>query len=380
MISLYGKSRANWIVIALATVIGLGSIVYTNALVNQLLVQENQQTAIFADIQEYVANVANPDENINSLTDIINKNDYLPIILTDEQDRPQAWRNVRLPARGDTLAFLRQRIARMRAEHPPIEFEVAGTKNLIYYEHSSLVSQLRVYPYIQLGVTFLFFVIVYVLFSASRKAEQNKVWVGLAKETAHQLGTPISSLLAWLEYFKLDENFDQSIVGELEKDVKRLEMITARFSSIGSPPVLKPENLGEIVTSVVEYLEKRLSSKVKINVQVNQDFGDIITPLNQPLFEWVVENICKNAVDAMSGAGRIDITLGYTKEARFVQIDFKDTGKGIPPGMFTTKKRGWGLGLTLVKRIVENYHRGKIFVAESRAEVGTTFRVLLPTE
>lgn len=379
------RTTFNIVVLVMAVLIGVGSIIYTNSLVGRILEQEEQQTSIFAKVQEYIATVE-PNENINTLIEVIDANYTYPVILTDENNNVLGYRNIRIPKGEDSLAYLAAELAEMKAAHPPIVVEpAAGLKNLIYYKNSDLVTQLRIYPYVELAIVGLFFVIVYVLFEASRKAEQNKVWVGLAKETAHQLGTPISSLVAWLEYFKADNSLDESIVAELEKDVVRLEMITARFSSIGSPPVLKFENVEQVVRENIDYLQKRISSKVQISVRNLADTSPE-APLNRGLFEWVIENICKNAVDAMSGIGKITVFLSYTRDGKQVQIDITDTGKGIPkklwkqifrPG-FTTKKRGWGLGLTLVKRIVEDYHKGSIFVLASSPQEGTTFRILLP--
>jgi len=226
----------------------------------------------------------------------------------------------------------------------------------------------------------------YLAFSLSRNAEQNRVWVGLAKETAHQLGTPISSLLAWAEYLRTKpEIMNEGIVDEMDKDIQRLLMITARFSSIGSEQKTELIDLVEVVKTAVSYLRSRVSQKVNITVSVKQDVGEeVLAYINRPLFEWVIENICKNAVDAMAGAGKLDIEITELPEGN-VQMDITDTGKGIPknqfkrvfePG-FTTKKRGWGLGLTLARRIIEQYHKGKIFVKWSEPGKGTTFRIML---
>ncbi|MCS6968810.1 MAG: ATP-binding protein [Cytophagales bacterium] len=378
------RNTLNIIALAAAIFIGIGSISYTNYLVSLILEQEEQQTSIFAKVQEYIATVE-PNENINTLIAVIEENYTYPVILTNERDSIIDWRNISIPKGKDSLSYLAKELAEMKAAHPPIVVEpAAGLKNFIYYKNSTLVTQLKLYPYVELGIMIAFFAIVYVLFDASRKAEQDKVWVGLAKETAHQLGTPISSLVAWLEYFKAVESLDKSIIGELEKDVSRLETITARFSSIGSPPVLKFENIEQLVRENVDYLQKRISSRVRFQVH-NLEQHPLQAPVNRSLFEWVVENVCKNAVDAMAGAGTISIYLSYTRDSKHVQIDIADTGKGIPkrlwrrifkPG-YTTKKRGWGLGLTLAKRIVEDYHKGSIFVLAS-SSAGTTFRVLLP--
>jgi signal transduction histidine kinase len=280
----------------------------------------------------------------------------------------------------------------MEKDHEPIvvtlrnknkNYEITGY-NYIYYQNSDLLKQLTYYPYIQLAVIFLFGLIAYVAFNSSRSAEQNRVWVGLAKETAHQLGTPLSSLMAWVEYFKTDDRFkDSDIIPELNKDIERLEMITSRFSNIGSVPQLNEENLYDALEETISYLQKRVSTRVKFILSAFPN-KDIKADINKPLFAWVVENLCKNAVDAMSGTGTIEIKILKANEGK-VMVDISDTGKGIPkskigsvfqPG-YTSKKRGWGLGLTLVKRIIENYHTGKIFVKSSELDKGTTFRIVL---
>ena len=247
-----------------------------------------------------------------------------------------------------------------------------------------MLTQLKYYPIAQLSVIAIFGMIAFLAFNYSKAAEQNRVWVGLAKETAHQLGTPLSSLMAWVEYFKTDPDLkNKEIITELEKDIARLDMITSRFSNIGSEPVLQSTNLLEVINETVNYLRKRVSTKVTIETSCFPN-DNISAEINKPLFEWVIENLCKNAVDAMGGSGQIKIHILQASEATAV-IDISDTGKGISksrvskifqPG-FTTKKRGWGLGLTLVKRIIENYHKGRIFVKSSDINSGTTFRISL---
>jgi signal transduction histidine kinase len=279
---------------------------------------------------------------------------------------------------------------RMAVDYQPIKIApinpATGEPYLVqflYYKHSNILTQLIYYPYVQLTVIAIFGFIAYMAYSYSRTAEQNRVWVGMAKETAHQLGTPISSLMAWVEYLRADEEFaNNEFLDELDKDIAKLQLITARFSSIGSVPVLNEEDIVNISERVADYLRSRISSKVMITVESMHDM--LIGNVNAPLFEWVVENICKNAVDAMSGIGHITIRIQEASDWR-IFIDISDTGKGIPavklkqvfnPG-FTTKKRGWGLGLALAKRIIENYHRGKIFVLSSDHDKGTTFRIVL---
>ena len=269
----------------------------------------------------------------------------------------------------------------MREQNEPIAIAINNqTINYIFYKDSELLQQLKYYPFFQIFIIALFLLISYYLFSTSRKVEQNQVWVGMAKETAHQLGTPLSSLMAWVEYLKL-KDVDENTIAELSKDITRLEVITERFSKIGSVPKLEVENLNTVITDSLSYLKVRISKKVNITF-TTQNNMEIQAKLNPSLFSWVLENIIKNAVDAMKGEGNIDIFV--TDQSQFVYIDITDTGTGIPraqqktifePG-FTTKQRGWGLGLSLVKRIIENYHEGKIFVKQSDA-TGTTFRIVL---
>lgn len=271
-------------------------------------------------------------------------------------------------------------IREMELENVPIEVDLGGGfKNYIFYEQSPLLTQLKYYPYVQFGVIGIFLLIAYILFSTSRKAEQDQVWVGMSKETAHQLGTPLSSLMAWIDHLKAG-GMDESIVTEMNRDVMRLNMITERFSKIGSQPTLHDEDVCQVVKNAMEYLKQRTSKNVNYSLEIPDT--EIRAQLSVPLFEWVIENICKNAVDAMDGKGEFRVTIIDIPEG--VAIDLKDTGKGIPkskhksvfkPG-YTTKKRGWGLGLSLCKRIIENYHDGKIFVLNSD-ERGTTFRIVL---
>lgn len=273
-------------------------------------------------------------------------------------------------------------IRSMSSENDPIEIDLPGHgKSYIYYMNSTLMEQIMYYPYIMLAIISVFLFISYLLFSTARKSEQNLVWIGMSKETAHQLGTPLSSIMAWLELLKMKGEKSEEL-SEIEKDVKRLEDITDRFSKIGSPARLEEQNLVDVLYESVAYLEPRISNRVRFHISMEPD-RQVIVPLNRQLFEWVVENICKNAVDAMNNAGNINI---YIEEVnRHVNIDFEDTGKGMnksqfkaifKPG-FTSKKRGWGLGLSLSKRIISDYHKGKIFVKSSVVDKGTTIRVVL---
>jgi len=273
-------------------------------------------------------------------------------------------------------------IANMSFENDPIEINLPDYgRSYIYYMNSSLMEQIRYYPYIMLTIISVFLVISYFLFSTARKSEQNLVWIGMSKETAHQLGTPLSSIMAWLELLKMKgQNLEE--VTEIEKDVKRLEDITDRFSKIGSPAKMEVQNLVDVMYESMAYLEPRISRRVKFNINLSPD-KQVLVPLNKQLFEWVVENICKNAVDAMNSAGSINIIIEEVNQ--HVNIDFEDTGKGMhksqfkaifKPG-FTSKKRGWGLGLSLSKRIIVDYHKGRIFVKSSVIDRGTVIRIVL---
>ena len=382
------KGRYKWIIFFMAAIIGLTSIYYTNLLVTQLKEREKRLIELYANTLEYNANQKD-NENLGFIfQEIIVPNNSIPVILADGVGNPLDYRNVPVKSsfsEVEKLEFLRNAMEIMKEEHEPImlRFEnndgMTFSYNFIYYKNSKLLDQLRYYPYVQLSIITIFGVLAYLAFNYSKTAEQNRIWVGLAKETAHQLGTPISSLMAWLEYFKSVEKIKDQ---ELEKAVARLEMITSRFSSIGSTPLLNYEDIHQAVRNTVNYLQKRISSKIIFNVSALP--VDIRAKINKPLFDWVIENLCKNAVDAMGGEGTIDIDIRKAPDGN-VMIDVTDTGKGIHksklrdvflPG-YTTKSRGWGLGLTLVKRIIENYHQGKIFIRSSEPEVGTTFRIIL---
>ena len=306
----------------------------------------------------------------------------VPVILTDvSRKKVVESSNVDSAVIADPVR-LTARINEMSAENPPIEVDLAGRgKHWIYFQGSLVVTQLRYFPYVQLLIIGLFLLVGYALFSVFRAAEQDQVWVGMAKETAHQLGTPLSSLMGWVAVLK-DQNVDPTAINEMRKDVDRLEVITERFSKIGSTPTLEPEKLYHMLRATVLYLRPRLPSRVRIDVDTPSD-PDMLTPLNRALFSWVIENLIRNAVDAMEGEGSVMIAI--VPDGPSVHVDVTDTGKGIPtaqhrnifePG-FTTKKRGWGLGLSLSKRIIENYHNGRIFVKRSAPGKGTTFRITL---
>lgn len=306
----------------------------------------------------------------------------VPVIYTDST-RTHVIEHSNIPMEDiNNPARLRSRISLMAQANPPIVVSLAGRgRNYIFYEESRVITQLRYFPYVQFGIIGLFLLVSYALFSLFRNAEQNQVWVGMAKETAHQLGTPLSSLMAWMELLK-ENGTDPAAVGEMRKDLARLETITERFSKIGSAPDLVPENLDRTLRETVHYLRPRMPSRVKMEVEQPAD-PTLAVPLNRALFSWVLENLVRNAVDAMEGEGSITITT--ESAGSDVHVDVTDTGKGIPasklktvfrPG-YTTKKRGWGLGLSLTKRIIESYHKGRITVKRSAVGKGTTFRITL---
>ncbi|MFW5762547.1 MAG: sensor histidine kinase [Cyclobacteriaceae bacterium] len=385
-------SQVKWIVVVLAGLISAASIYYTNVLVDKLRDRERRFIELYATSLESFVNERN-NQAISTLTpQLILLNRSIPVIWTDGAGNPIDFRNIEIGpelSKEEKSEILQQELEEMREEHQPIRISIRSTDGaeydyqFLYYKNSLLLTQLRFYPYVQLTVIAIFGLLSYLAFSYSRTAEQNQVWVGLAKETAHQLGTPISSLMAWMEYLRSDPELQKhDITTELEKDIHRLEMITARFSSIGSVPILNNENLHQAVKSTVSYLQRRLPSRVKFQVQALPQ--DIRAKVNKPLLEWVIENLSKNAVDAMSGKGVITIDIKKSSDDT-VLIDFSDTGKGIPknkinqifkPG-YTTKSRGWGLGLTLAKRIIENYHQGKIYILHSQPGKGATFRIQL---
>lgn len=386
------KSKYKWLIIITAILIGTASIYYTDILVSQLKEREERQITLYAKTLEYTANQQD-NQNLGFIfEEIIVPNNSIPVILTDDSGKPIEYKNLEFNENLNPEEFekkLWEELSIMKDEHEPIKInfrdennEVFGY-NLVYYKNSKLLYQLRYYPYIQLSVISIFGILTFLVFNYSKTAEQNRIWVGLAKETAHQLGTPISSLMAWNEYFKSEKKFqDKNLMMEFEKDIERLEMITSRFSNIGSTPILNYEDIHAAVRHTINYIQHRLSTKVTFNITALPN--DIRAKINKPLFDWVIENLCKNAVDAMGGVGTIGITIKKAPDGN-VTIDVKDSGKGIPkskirevfnPG-YTTKSRGWGLGLTLVKRIIENYHKGKIFIKHTEPGYGTTFRIIL---
>lgn len=403
-ISIYDNLRTGrliFLVISLIAVIIV--MLISNNLVKALAQQERERMNIWAQATERLAQ-ADADADFEFLLSIIEQNNSIPVMVADADFNILEYRNFRLPDGnpGDPVGFdnLSERgrnylLKRLKAPGGDTPLSEMARKNphfievkiyedsyqYIYYEDSILLKRLSWYPYIQLGVMLVLVIIIYFAVIYTKRAEQNRVWVGLSKETAHQLGTPISSLMAWSEYLAAT-GVEPEITSEIDKDVKRLSVIADRFSKIGSVPELNLEYLNDVLVTSLDYMKNRISGKVKITMDLDPD--DHGVHLSRPLFEWVMENLAKNAVDAMDGKGDIRITTG--SDAKTAWIEVSDTGKGIArknfktvfnPG-YTTKKRGWGLGLTLVKRIIEEYHGGRIYVKSSEIGHGTTFRIELP--
>lgn len=371
------------VLVVMAVVIALLSLGVSHYLVRDLSLEEEQKMEVWAEAMRTL-NEATEETDLNLVLTVINGNNTIPVIVIDKAGEVQTYRNVEIPASVDTLSFLGAMAKDMIGTKEPIRI-LLDENNVndyieICYDESLLLKRLASYPYVQLGVVLIFVVVAIFALLSSKKAEQNKVWVGLSKETAHQLGTPISSLMAWTEILR-DKYADDELLPEMSKDVNRLQIIAERFSKIGSMPEPKEENLNDVLSRVVDYIERRASNKVKI--VRNMPAENLVVRINASLFEWVIENLCKNSIDAMDGQGVI--TLCVQDVDKKVLIDIEDTGKGISkshyksvftPG-FTTKKRGWGLGLSLAKRIVEEYHKGRIYVKSSELNKGTIFRIEL---
>ncbi|MBR4379604.1 MAG: HAMP domain-containing histidine kinase [Prevotella sp.] len=367
--------------VAAAVIIAATSLVSSHFLVKDLAQEERNRMEIWAEAMHSL-NTATEDTDLNLVLKVLEQNNTIPVIVTDAYGNAQIYRNVKIES-PDSLKIAAEMAKSMARKHTPIKIQI-GMKSTdilqVCYDDSLLLTRLAYYPYVQLGIVLIFVVIAIFALLTSKKAEQNKVWVGLSKETAHQLGTPISSLMAWTEILR-EQYPNDELIPEMDKDVKRLQLIADRFSKIGSAPERKDTNLMELLEHVVEYMGRRTSNKVQITTDLGSEGAMVYA--NPQLLEWVFENLCKNAVDAMGGVGSIHISTQTLVNK--VLIDVKDTGKGIEhkninnvfrPG-FTTKKRGWGLGLSLAKRIIEEYHNGKIFVLNSELGKGTTFRIEL---
>ena len=401
--SIYDRQRTGKIIfIAVSVTAIIIFLIISNNLVKSLAAQERERMNVWAQATEKLAQ-AEVDADVEFLLGIIEQNTSIPVMIADSAFTIIDYRNFSLPDKTDSVGtpapflternytFLVERLKRPggetpleeMSEHNPHFIKVSAlyASQYIYYEDSILLRRLSFYPYVQLIVMVILAVIIYFAVIYTKRAEQNRVWVGLSKETAHQLGTPISSLMAWNQYLEAT-GADREVTDEINKDVTRLSVIADRFSKIGSKPELHLEYLNQTVEQSLQYMKGRISDKVDLVMNFPQD--DFGVAISKALFEWVMENLTKNAVDAMDGSGRITISTGVEKDKVFIEV--KDTGKGIQrknfktvfnPG-YTTKKRGWGLGLTLVKRIIEDYHGGRIYVKESEVGKGTTFRIDLP--
>lgn len=373
-----------------AVVIAAASLVVSHFLIRDLQQQERNNMEVWAEAMRSLSH-ADETTDLNLVLKVINGNNFIPVVVLDERGAITTYRNLQIDEEtaADSLQTLQRIVQTMKAAGRVITMELSTNLALapkkqehiyIYYDESAILKRLASYPYVQLGVVGLFVLMAGYALLSSKRAEQNKVWVGLSRETAHQLGTPISSLMAWTEMLR--ETYpDDELLPEMSNDVKRLELIAERFSKIGSQPELREVNLQEVIRNVADYISRRASDKVNLTCSFPDDCTKVrICP---PLFEWVIENLCKNAIDAMAGEGSITIYVYH--HGPHIAIDVADTGKGISkkhfrtvfrPG-FTTKKRGWGLGLSLAKRIIEEYHGGRIFVKESDPGRGTTFCILL---
>ena len=389
------KKRWNYILLTFAIVIASGSLLYTNYLVRNIEHSERTRAQVWAMGMRQI--IASDDNDDLPFATAVRDSSIVPAIVTDAKgeivtakglDTTKTWlegaSNEKKTLKYDPQYF-KDMLETMEAQsHEPIKINLRGIGDeLIYYKDSDLLSELRVFPYIQLSVIAVFLLLAYSTFNSSRKSEQNQVWVGLAKETAHQLGTPISSLMAWVELIKDKFNAeDDPLVAEMENDIKRLEIVADRFSKIGSKPKLEVHSVYDVINDFVDYFKVRVSNNISFEMAGNRDLK---AGLNLPLFDWVLENLLKNAVNAIDGKGKIKVDITTNKVKDQVFIDVTDTGKGIPRSKFitvfqpgyTTRKRGWGLGLSLTKRMVENYHDGHIVVRDSELGKGTTFRITL---
>jgi anti-sigma regulatory factor (Ser/Thr protein kinase) len=378
------KSRWKFLLLVVAVLIGLSSLYYTNQLVKDLSEEEREKVALWAKATQKLIEMDIDENNFELLFEVLENNNTVPVILATENGDTLSTRNLD-SKKLNHPRYLERQLTKMKASNEPIIISLGeGENQYVYFKDSLLLTRLQYFPYIQLGVIFLFILVSYFAFSSSRKAEQNQVWVGLSKETAHQLGTPTSSLMAWLELLKMKKADENSIL-ELEKDVKRLEKIADRFSKIGSRPILEQHDLIKVLQQAIEYIKTRSSEKTVFEM-ISVYKEPLMVEMNPGLFEWVIENLCKNAMDAMGGDGKI--TVEVVKEEKWVHTDIVDRGKGIPKNLhktifkpgYTSKPRGWGLGLSLSKRIVEQYHSGKVYVVQSEPGKGTRFRVSLKCE
>ena len=373
------KQRWKQILLLAAIMIGVGSLWYTNRLVNDIEITERQKVQTWAEAIR-IMNSADFDTDLAFPFSVIESNTHIPVILTDSEGNILNYKNLDSLKVKDPR-YLQRQLDHARLENDSLVINLGGDEyQNIFYRDSVLIRKLIFFPYVQLGVIILFILVSYIAFSVSRKAEQNEVWTGMSKETAHQLGTPISSLMGWMELLR-QSNLDSSMVAEMQKDATRLEKITDRFSKIGSKPSLKVSDLSRILKESLEYMRVRGPESIEYLLDIPE--RPVRVKLNETLFEWVIENLCKNATDAIEGSGRVILHAVETETG--VIIDVEDSGKGIAKSKFrtifkpgyTTKKRGWGLGLSLSKRIIESYHHGKIFVLSSDPNDSTVMRIIL---
>ena len=372
--------RIKVILVITAVIIAVASLYISHRLVKDLSMEERLRMEVWAEAMRAFS-TADENMDLNLVLKVLNANNTIPVIVADTAGNIQTYRNIDIPAK-DSVAYLNAELESFKEGGSVIRMDLSSGADYIdvYYKDSLMLMRLSVYPYVQLGVVLIFVLVAIFALLSSKKAEQNKVWVGLSKETAHQLGTPISSLMAWTELLR-NEYPSDNLIPCMAEDVARLQMIANRFSKIGSAPEMEKVDLRILLKEVTEYMARRTSDKVKIQTKLPSD--SVIILLNSSLFGWVIENLCKNAIDAMNGVGQIIITV--TDSTNRWYIDVEDTGKGIikskhqtifTPG-YTTKKRGWGLGLSLARRIVEEYHSGRIYVKQSELNKGTVFRIEL---
>ena len=385
--------KTKWIISALVILSIIFSIGYVNIIINDIKEREKNTIELYASSIEYLANYENDINTDFLIQKIVIRNKSIPVIITDKSDKIIDSKNIKLKNGYNLIEkeeFLNKELSLMKGDNEPIKIYLKNEKDeiidyqFIYYKNSELLNILSFFPYIQISVIIILSIIFYLIFSYSNKAEKNKIWVGLAKETAHQLGTPLSSLIGWLEYIKSKKivKLKPEIISEIEKDIKRFTIITERFSNIGSKPKLEYIDLLKLIYKSIDYLKKRSSSKIIFTVESSVKSAKI--KINKELLGWAIENICKNSIDAVGEKGSINIKVDSKKNQ--LLIDITDNGKGIEKNQFinifnpgiSTKKRGWGLGLSLTKRIIEEYHNGKIFVLKSLKGIETTLRIILP--
>ncbi len=384
------KRRWKFFLLIFAILIGIASVFYTDSFVKKMEREEANQFQLWVKVQERSMLLMDND-NFREVVESVRKNTKTPVIVVDSSQNITTYFGLDSTKTNyatdttlayDSLYFVHQ-LRQMSRQHRPLNMNILGSSYQAYYKDSFILTQLRYFPYIQMAVIFLFLLTAYAAFSSARRDEQDHVWVGLAKETAHQLGTPISSLMAWTELMKSKFDAEEDpLIAEMENDIKRLEIIADRFSKIGSKPILEDHTVYIVVSDFIRYFKVRTSDKVKFSISGDEQVRAL---LNIPLFDWVIENLLKNAANAIENEGSISINIIENLAKEQVFIDVTDTGKGIPRSKFdavfqpgyTTRKRGWGLGLSLTKRIVENYHSGEIFVKDSEVGKGTTFRIIL---